>query len=179
MANVPSLLRAFERFVALPWDAAVSGQEKVWFCIYEPRDEWRVRAEMTSFEIAARNAGHGWTVCDLSDALGEWLGSHEYRESYFMRPDLFGSACDEFREAVAARVKACLRDGDTGTLVALTGVASLFGVASVAELVASVAGEIRGRLAVFFPGRRVENNYRILDARDGWNYLAVPIEGEQ
>ena len=34
---------------------------------------------------------------------------------------------------------------------------------------------IQGRLAVFFPGAYAQNHYRLLDARDGWNYLAVPI----
>ncbi|SPE51782.1 conserved hypothetical protein [Verrucomicrobia bacterium] len=34
---------------------------------------------------------------------------------------------------------------------------------------------IRGRLVLFFPGEFENNNYRLLDARDGWNYLAVPI----
>ena len=28
---------------------------------------------------------------------------------------------------------------------------------------------------LFFPGEFENNNYRLLDARDGWNYLAVPI----
>jgi hypothetical protein len=35
--------------------------------------------------------------------------------------------------------------------------------------------DIQGRLVVFFPGQFERNNYRLLDARDGWNYLAVPI----
>ena len=35
--------------------------------------------------------------------------------------------------------------------------------------------DVRGRMVVFFPGEYVDNNYRLLDARDGWNYLAVPI----
>jgi hypothetical protein len=35
--------------------------------------------------------------------------------------------------------------------------------------------DIRGRVVVFFPGEYENNNYRLLDARDGWNYLAVPI----
>ena len=35
--------------------------------------------------------------------------------------------------------------------------------------------DIRGRLALFFPGDVDNNNYRLLDARDGWNYLAIPI----
>jgi len=35
---------------------------------------------------------------------------------------------------------------------------------------------------VLFPGVYEQNNYRMLDARDGWNYLAIPItssEGDQ
>lgn len=35
--------------------------------------------------------------------------------------------------------------------------------------------DIRGRVVVFFPGEYENSNYRLLDARDGWNYLAVPI----
>lgn len=38
-----------------------------------------------------------------------------------------------------------------------------------------VEDAIRGRLLVFFPGEYQENHYRLLDARDGWNYHAVPI----
>jgi len=44
-----------------------------------------------------------------------------------------------------------------------------------------VEPHIQGRLLIFFPGVYEQNNYRLLDARDGWNYLAVPItahEGE-
>jgi hypothetical protein len=38
-----------------------------------------------------------------------------------------------------------------------------------------VVNDIRGRLLVFFPGEYEDNIYRLLDARDGWSYLAVPI----
>ena len=38
-----------------------------------------------------------------------------------------------------------------------------------------VERDIKGRLVVFFPGQYEHNNYRLLDARDGWNYMAVPI----
>jgi hypothetical protein len=34
---------------------------------------------------------------------------------------------------------------------------------------------IRGRVVVFFPGELEQNNYRLLGARDGWNYLAIAI----
>ncbi len=68
------------------------------------------------------------------------------------------------------------------TVVAITGVAALFGFARVSQVLSLVEAHIRGRLLVFFPGVYENNNYRLLDARDGWNYLAVPItphEGEQ
>ena len=39
----------------------------------------------------------------------------------------------------------------------------------------AIESDVRGRIAVFFPGEYEDSNYRLLDARDGWNYLAVPI----
>src|SRR5947209_3342847 len=53
--------------------------------------------------------------------------------------------------------------------------ASLFGFLKVSEILPLVEGDVRGRLLVFFPGTYEQNNYRLLDARDGWNYHAVPI----
>ncbi|MFH1688626.1 MAG: DUF1788 domain-containing protein, partial [Candidatus Eisenbacteria bacterium] len=55
------------------------------------------------------------------------------------------------------------------------GVACLFGLTRLSLVLKEVVKDIRGRLVVFFPGEYEENNYRLLDARDGWNYLAVPI----
>jgi len=54
-------------------------------------------------------------------------------------------------------------------------VASLFGFTKVSQVLKEVEHVIRGRLVLFFPGEFENNNYRLLDARDGWNYLAVPI----
>jgi hypothetical protein len=59
--------------------------------------------------------------------------------------------------------------------VAVSGVGALFGFTRVSQVLKLVEPSIRGRLVVFFPGQYEENNYRLLDARDGWNYLAVPI----
>jgi len=55
------------------------------------------------------------------------------------------------------------------------GIAALFGFARVSELMGRIDKKILGRVVVFFPGVFDNNNYRLLDARDGWNYLAVPI----
>jgi hypothetical protein len=60
------------------------------------------------------------------------------------------------------------------TLVAICGIGSLFGLTSASSLLEKIAPQIKGRLLVFFPGQRDGSNYRMLDARDGWNYLAVP-----
>jgi hypothetical protein len=60
-------------------------------------------------------------------------------------------------------------------VVGLLGVASLFGFIRVSELMGRIEKDIRGRVVVFFPGEFENNNYQLLDARDGWNYLAVPI----
>ena len=63
-------------------------------------------------------------------------------------------------------------------LVALVGAASLFGVTSLAEVLSRVETLIQGRLVVFFPGRYRDGRYRLLDARDSWDYHAVAISAE-
>lgn len=64
-------------------------------------------------------------------------------------------------------------------MVAVSGVAGLFGFAKVSSIVEAVASKVRGRLVVFFPGEHEDNNYRLLDARDGWNYMAIPIKAHE
>ena len=63
------------------------------------------------------------------------------------------------------------------TVVALMGVGTLFGLARVSSVVEGIKEAVEGRLVVFFPGEHHPENhtYRLLDARDGWNYLAVPL----
>ena len=72
---------------------------------------------------------------------------------------------------------------DTGVgrdhVVALKGVGSLFGLLKVKEVVDQLAPLVTGRLLVFFLGNFEDNNYRLLDGYDGWNYLAVPITADQ
>jgi hypothetical protein len=45
----------------------------------------------------------------------------------------------------------------------------------VSDVLQRISGRVEGRLLVFFPGSLERGNYRLLDARDGWNYLAIPI----
>jgi hypothetical protein len=50
-------------------------------------------------------------------------------------------------------------------------------LARVSTIVEGIKDTVAGRLLVFFPGEHHPENhtYRLLDARDGWNYLAVPL----
>ena len=67
-------------------------------------------------------------------------------------------------------------------IIGLTGTASLFGLGEqvkVSALVDRVEDAVEGRLLVFFPGEVEGNNYRLLGARDGWNYHATLITAEK
>lgn len=178
MSKIDLLLKAYERFVNLPWQQNLSGREKVWFCIYDPRDERRLRARLPEFEMATRNAGHGWVLRDITAKFEEWMAANEYRESYFAEPGLLTPALDTFLDDLAEQLHMEAEAVDMNTIFAVLGVGALFGITRVSTLVEHIAGSIKGRLLVFFPGTRDGSNYRLLDARDGWNYLAVPIEAE-
>lgn len=175
--EVEGLLRAYERHVQVPWDDRIAGPERVWFAIYDPLQERRLRARIKAFQNATEATGHGWRQLDITDAFAEWMAAHEYREAYFEEPTLLGSALDDFTRDVTQRFVDALTapDVDANTVVAVVGVGSLFGLTHVSKVVQGTADAIRGRLLVFFPGQHEKQNYRLLDARDGWNYLAVPI----
>ena len=136
---------------------------------------------MTLFELATKEAGHRWIECNLTAVFAEWMASLDYRESYFESPqDLQLKLDDEFLAHVAGRVRQALTgpEADDRSVVGVYGIASLFGFVRVSELMKAIEGDVRGRIAVFFPGEYEDGNYRLLDARDGWNYLAVPITAQ-
>ena len=179
MSAIEGLLESYKRLVNRPWDASLAGDQKVWFVVYDPAQERRLRLWLPAFETATVESGRTWRHVDLTDAFAVWMASQRHREGYFTDPELAVYALDRFKEeGVAARIREALTapDVDDQTVVAVSGVASLFGLARVSEVIDEVAGDIRGRLVVFFPGSYDEKSYfRLLDARDGWDYLAVPI----
>jgi len=177
MGRIETLIRNYEEFVKLPWDKNIAGQQKVWFAVYDPQAERRLRCRIEEFELVTRSAGHAWKIIDLNDIFSEWMAAQEYRESYFENPDDLEFALEDFRHAVIDRVASLLtfKDVDDNAVVAIYGLPSLFGFMRVATLMEKVSSYIRGRLLVFFPGEHEGTTYRFLDAQDGWNYLAVPI----
>jgi hypothetical protein len=68
---------------------------------------------------------------------------------------------------------------DENAVIALKGVGSLFGLLKVKDVVDRLAPLVRGKLLIFFPGSYENNNYRLLDGYDGWNYLAIPITADK
>jgi hypothetical protein len=177
MSEVESLIQNYRRFVALPWQGKVSGAEKVWFVVYDPVQERRLRLRLGEFEIATQEAGHAWHPVDLTGSFARWMARHPYREAYFESPADLDLALPDYTAAVIQELRDALTapEVDAESVVAVVGVGSLFGLTHVSTVVERVASHIRGRLLLFFPGHQEGDNYRLLDARDGWNYLAIPI----
>jgi hypothetical protein len=177
MSEIEVLYKAYKSFLQIPWDKTLAGPQKVWFALYDPAQERRLRLRIPKFEEATRDAGHAWKLFDLTDTFAQWMVQNKYHEEYFAEPDEMTLALHNFTHDLAQQIIAVLTDNDVDeqTVVALLGLASLFGLTQASEVFQKVAPAIRGRLLAFFPGQHNGSIYRLLDARDGWNYLAATL----
>lgn len=178
MPRIEDLAEVYGQHIATPWQRTVAGAQRVIMVVYDKEIERALRARRGEFETRTRAAGHDWHEIDLTTAFATWLAADEYRDAYFESPEDLQLKLDaEFAEYVADAIRAVLSRDDVGetAVVAVFGAASLFGFTRMSQVLKLVEGDVRGRLVVFFPGQYEQNNYRLLDARDGWNYLAAPI----
>ncbi len=176
MTRIEALVRAYEDHVRTPWGSAISGAERVWMVVYDKEQERRLRMNINEFEHVTRRAKRGWRQVDCTGWFADWLTDDEYRDAWFDEPEMLGLKLQgEFREAMAGRLRDQLDLANENEVVGLIGVASFYGLLRVSDLIHSVERSVKGRLAVFFPGTKNGSNYRLLDARDGWNYLAQAI----
>ena len=174
--RLEELVQRYQRHVLAPWSNSLAGAQRVVFVVYPEDMERTLRARIGEFRQATEAAKRGWRQADATRWFAEWLAEDEYREEWFGDPDLLAPKLEaEFPRFAADRLAAALADSDEAGVVALTGVASLYGFLRVSNLIRKVEPEIRGRLVVFFPGAKDGTNYRLLNARDGWNYLAQAI----
>ncbi len=179
LSRTERLARAYERYVAAPWQRTLAGSQRVAFVVYDKEIERSIRGQLGLFKQATRRAEHGWELVDCTAWFADWMGREDYRHAYFKEPSLLEpKIATEFREHCARTLSAALEQAGENDVVAVLGVASLYGFVRVSELVRSVEPAIRGRLVVFFPGSVAGNNFRLLDARDGWNYMAVAITAD-
>ena len=181
-SKVAKLVSAYREHLTVPWQAGLAAIQRVIFAVYDKADELRLRANVGEFELATQQAGKHWLLLDVTNAFPEWMATQEYRDAYFESPeDLAGYQAGELTEFVAdlsAKLKVRINaEAGPDTVVAMLGVGTLFGLARVSSVVESIKEAVEGRLLVFFPGEHHPENhtYRLLDARDGWNYLAVPL----
>jgi len=177
--KIDRLLHRYDELVTLPWSPTDAGPQRVWFVVYDKGDERRIRLRLPEFETATKKTGHAWIPFDLTGRFPSWMETQPYREAYFKQPDTLALKLLRFHAWLVDEIRAVLGSPEAqDAVVALTGVASLFGLTRVSGLVNDLAPHVRGRMVVFFPGSREENNFHLLDARDGWNYLAVAITAQ-
>lgn len=180
MSRVDSLVRSYEKHISAPWQEGIAGSQRVVFVVYDKTDELKLRAHVTEFELVTRSVGHDWHLIDVTDSFPKWMAAQRYRDAYFECPDdLDGYKVGEVKEFTQHLIEEIkdemAQNAHPNQVTALLGVGTLFGVSHVSTLVNGIANAVPGRLLVFFPGEYENNTYRLLDARDGWNYLAVPI----
>lgn len=176
MGRIEELAELYTRTISIPWAHSSSGAERVLMAVYSTNLERALRSRVGLFTDATTQAGYRWKLVDATTWFAEWMAGQEYAQTYFETPEDLRTLVEaEFKPHVAARLRAELASAGPDTVVALLGVASLYGFIRISELIRSVETDIHGRLVVLFPGTKDGNNYRMLDAHDGWNYLANGI----
>jgi hypothetical protein len=179
MSYVEDLVAAYRRFVALPWQQALAPAQRVWMAVYPPDNERRLRLHLPVFKEATIEHDHPWALIDITTSFENWMAEHEYRDAYFDDPELLETALPAFFDHLVAQVRSELAGhAASDGVVALLGAGTMFGLGDsmkVSALLNAVNDAIAGRLLVFFPGEVENNNFRLLDARDGWDYMAVVI----
>jgi len=178
MGRIEDLAAKYQRHISIPWQRNLSGDQKTIFVVYPKTDERQLRTRLDAFEMATTKSEHSWRLVDLTPAFAEWMASGDYRDEYFEDPDALEMSLEHsFTEYVSNRIRKQLLADDVteDSVVAVLGAGSLFGLTRLSLVLREIVNDVPGRLVLFFPGEYENSNYRLLDARDGWNYLAVPI----
>ena len=185
MSRIDLLKQNYQRLCEYSWDRNVAGAQRVWIAVYDKEDERKLRLRIDLFKEATQLVRRRWVSIDLTDAFARWMCGPDHASfsaSYYESPELLDEAVlADFKTSVASTVRVTLAQlpDPENTVFALVGAASLFGFMKVSELLPMVEADVKGRLLVFFPGNYEPNNYRLLDAGDGWNYHAVPITASE
>lgn len=160
-----------------PWGRDKSGGERVWFLVFDPDKLRAVLARKDAFRLTTEAAGKRWEEIDISRSFGAWMAGHRYAKRYFARPNLATTIAEDYATVLVEEIKQQIRERqvDEVTLLVITGTESLYGILKLSHITRLIEDNVPGRLLVFFPGEYREPQYRFLDARDGWNYLAIPI----
>jgi hypothetical protein len=110
------------------------------------------------------------------------LSSHRHAEAFYEEPsDLTQSILDQFESTLVARIRQTLEAAPAGAVVSLVGIGSIFPFLRASSVIKSVDSAVAGRLLVLFPGLHdpETHSFRLLDARDGFNYRARVIDPQK
>lgn len=179
-SKLDTLLTSFEKVIHEPWSGTLSTSERVMFLVYDPAEQRKIDFRITEFEFATKKTGKKWEVISMKSCFPSWMSAHEYRDEYFNDPEaLIDQLENDFKHFSINFLNNAIKEckADENTLVALKDVSSLFGFARLSDVLNSVNSNFKGRLLIFFPGEFEKNHFRLMDARDGWSYLARPITG--
>ena len=184
MNRIDQLLANYRSHIQMPLRPGLAASQRVWFAVYPAAEERRLANRIDEFEILTKEAGHPWVRIDLKGRLAAWLGSvdESERAEWFKNPgDIELYAKTEWKELLTEFFQVAVASAaePERTVFALTEVMDLYDFLHVSELIEVLESTFPGYLLVFFPGEKEGNTYRFLDARTGWNYLAVPILSEK
>lgn len=178
MHSFDDIMSAFDRQVRLPWQDDIPPAGRVWIAWFEKSMQRKFTQRLGEFEPLAIAANKGWRRLDLSLVFGSWIARHEFFEVLVHHPKEVRGLLPEFEDHVAGLIRAELAACSSEDVLAVDGAGSLFGLARLSTLISNVVTSIPGRLLVGFPGKHSAGVYRLLDARDGWNYHAVPLPND-
>lgn len=183
MARIDDLLANYKRRAAMPMRFGLPMSQRVWFLVYPPEEERRLMMRATEFEMATTEVPLFWHRIDLTGTFRDWIDTftdEEERTAILADPEILEEYAqtgfrDHIRDRVAKEMDQIPPDQMGRTIVALTGLMELYDLLHVSEVIDALDHSFTGILLVFFPGEREGNTYRFLNARTGWDYLAVPI----
>lgn len=182
MSRVSDLVDAYKAELSLTWKDNISGGERVWMLVYPPDLERQIRHALPSMELATTQAGREWVILDVTNNFGHWLSSHRHAEAFYEEPsDLTPSILDQFEETLVGRIRQVLETTSANTVVTLVGIGSIFPYLRASSVIKSVDSAATGRLLVLFPGLHdpETHSFRLLDARDGFNYRARVLDPQE
>lgn len=183
MSRLDQLIAAYRRHASIPLKPGLPVAQRVWFLVYPPEDERRLKNHLAEFEIATSDADLHWKEIDFSEAFAQWMNTYEDEEertACLKDPDITENYADPgFSEFLASKIRQVADEIDPSrierTVFAITGLMELYDFIHVSDIMEELGNDIRGILLLFFPGERDGNTYKFIGARTGWDYLATPI----
>lgn len=174
--RISKLLESYESHISMQWNQLLSAEERAVIVVYDKADELKLQARLGEFELATKTHQHGWQHYDLSDAFPNWMMDQKRITPYFKRPGLLKTKYSYFFEDLVEQIITNIEPSHTEKdVLCLSGCGTLFGFLSISDLLKAISKRLAGRVVLFFPGEKIDNVFRLLDATDGWGYQATTI----